>query len=284
MEMILPYQPGSYSRLLKYSFILYAVSFKRVIGLAFILALITFVPRLLSIAIGQDIFLNVPMLSPYRLWLLLIELVGLMIFVAILWRMHCITKDIHEPIIQDFLIGFKKALYIIVASIIQCAIVFTVTALIYSMQLLLQYYHLLFSTNLLGMIVTFIVFFGEGILILYVSTLFIFLIPIIAIEEKGIFSAIKRSIFLVWNHWWRVFSLQLTPWVCYLFVMLIIRYAFNIQINIYFLGYGPHNTWVSFLQLVLFTLFLPWLAALMIVQVRDLELRKHITQKDKNAI
>lgn len=284
MEMLLPYQPESNSRLLKYSFVLYAASFKRVFWLALLLAIITFIPRLLSTAIGQDIFFNIQPFSPYRLWLFLVNVIGLMFFIAILWNMHCITRDVVEPFIEDFVVGLKKVFYVLVATVIQFGVIFIVTALVYGIQIFLHRHNVLFSNSILGIILTFCVLFLPAILILYVETLFVFLVPIIAIENKGIIGAIERSIYLAWNHWWRVFSLQLTPWLCFLIVLFILRYALKLDIHIYFIEYGPHPLWASIVQLIIFALFVPWVAALLIVQIRDLELRKHITQKDKAAI
>jgi hypothetical protein len=201
-----------------------------------------------------------------------------------LWRIHCITRDRDEPLAEDFFQGFKKMLYVLGATIIQGVIFFFVTVLIYLVQMVLHHYHLLFSAHLMGSILTFLIFFAQGILIFYVVTLFLFMVPLIAIENKGILSAIRRSFYLVWNHWWRVFSFQLFPWFFYLFALLLIRFVFKININIYFIAYGIHSLWPTLLQIILFTFFIPWVASVMIVQIRDLELRKHLTQKDKNAV
>ena len=58
MDTILPSQPSTYRQLIKHSFLLYRASFSKVIFLCCLFSVTVFIPRLLSDAIGQDIFLN----------------------------------------------------------------------------------------------------------------------------------------------------------------------------------------------------------------------------------
>jgi hypothetical protein len=279
METLLPSQPESYKQLIRRSFLLYRKSFSKIILLSFLLSVVVFIPRLLSNIIGQDIFANISPFSPHRLWLVVIDLVSLTCFIGILWHMHCVVVRLHEPLVEDFLVGIKKVIYVFIAAIIQSTIVFAVVMLIYGIQILLHEHHLLFGKNLLGILFTVFVFFSQLAIIVYVSTLFCFFIPIIAIENKGIITSLERSVSLVWNHWWRTFSVQLTPWFSYLILLLIIKYVFRLNIHIYFMEYDSHSNWITCLYIILFTLFIPWAASLMIIQLKDLELRKKLTQK-----
>ena len=86
---------------------------------------------------------------------------------------------------------------------------------------------------------------------------------------------------LVWNHWWRVFSVQATPWLCYLFLLFSLKYVLGINIHIYLLGQTSHSVLISLLHLLIFAIFIPWVAAILVVQLKDLELRKSLEHGKK---
>ncbi len=276
MDTLLPTQPSSYKTLIKNSLRLYRVSFSKVIFLSCLLSLVVFIPRILAEIIGQDIFLTIPLLSIERLWILLIDLASIIFFVGIIWRMYGVIRGFHEPLIEDLKVGVKKVFFVFIASFIESAIVVSIIILIYSLFGILHEHNLLFNTNLIGMIFTTLAFLGQIILIFYVYTLFVFLIPVITIENKGIIGAIERSVYLVWNHWWRVFSVQFTPWFCFLIFLFILRDIFHINVHIFFF----HHTvapFVTLFQFIIFAIFIPWVAATLLVQLKDLELRKKLT-------
>lgn len=277
MDTFLPTKPESNRQLIKRSFRLYKASFKTVIFLSFLLAVTAFIPRILSDSIGQEIFASLPPLSLHRLWLILVNLGALLFIIAILWRMHCIIHRIHEPLVEDLMRGLKKLFYVFLAGIIESAIIFAVAMIIYGIQLLIVQKDFLFNYHTLGMILTFLIFAVQLALIIYISTLFFFLIPLIAVENNSILVSIERSILLGWNHWWRIFSLQMTPWVVYILLLFVIRFIFGVNIHIYFIEHGDHTIWTTLLHIVIFTLYVPWVAALIMVQLKDLELRKKIS-------
>lgn len=284
MKGILPSHPENYRQLIRRSLKLYNASFNHVFFLALFLGICIFIPRLISDIVGKDIFIDLPLFSPFKLFLFLIGLLSLIFFIAIVWRMHCVNRGYHEPLAEDFTVGLKKVLYVFVASLLQCLILVAVSIGILAFEAMLQQYHLLFPQNLLGFILIFGIFFGQFFLILYISTLFVFLIPLIAIENQSILASLERSIYLVWDHWWRVFSVQMTPWLCYLIFFIILRFILNIDIHIYFVGISSHLLWTTLLQFLIFILFIPWVAALLLVQLKDLELRKHIRQPVQNEL
>ena len=277
MDTILPSQPAEYKTLLRCSLKLYRASLKKVLLLTLLLTLIVFIPRILSDIIGQDLFSYLPAFSPQRLWLFAIDLAALVFFVAMLWRVHCVIRGYHEPLFEDLKIGLKKACYVFVASIIQSFFLFTVVIAVFFSQVLLLKYDLLFGTALLGKLFTVAVFLSQVILIFYVSTLFLFLVPLIATENKGILIALQKSISLGWNHFWRIISLQSTPWICYLIALSIAKYLLNIDVHIYFVGHGVHTITATIFNMLLFFLFIPWVATLLLTQLNDLELRKQVT-------
>lgn len=281
MDTLLPTQPTPYWPLIKRSFALYRASFTRIILLSLALSAIAFIPRLLSDIVGDDIFTHLSPFSLQRAWLLLINLAGITFFIAILWRMHCVIIDRHEPFAEDLRVGIKKLFYAFVASLLQGVVLFAILLIVYGNTLLVQEYNLLAYDHFYNILLVAIVFFVQLLLIVYIATLFIFFFPLIAIENKGIFSALEKSISLVWNHWWRVYSVQLTPWVSYLIILVLLRSIFRLNLHIYYLSTGPasHSFWLSLVHLVIFAIFIPWVAATMLVQLKDLELRKSHTNE-----
>ncbi|VVC76899.1 hypothetical protein AQUSIP_22260 [Aquicella siphonis] len=276
MDTLLPSKPGSYRKIIKTSIKLYRASFTRIILLSLLLSLTMFIPRILTIFIGEDWLFNLPPLSPHRLWILAVDLVVLTFFVGIIWRMHCVIRDKHEPLIEDISVGLKKLLYVVFATLIESAIVFSVMLTMVGIQLVLVKYQVLFYNHLLGGMITLAIFSIQLLLITYISMLFIFLVPLIAIENRGVLGSLERSARLVWNHWWRVFSVQITPWLCYLALLIIIKYVLRINIHIYFVEPSTNTIWTTLIHLIVFALYIPWFAATLLVQLKDLELRKHL--------
>ncbi len=276
---LLPAAPASYSKIMKFSFVLYRATFFKVIWLSLLVAIITFTPRLMIDLTGKNIFMSPNWSKLNFLWVLLIDLINLALFVGIIWHIYCTARKKHEPLIEDITVGFKKTIYVFVASLLQAAILFAVTVIIMGLQILLADFNLLFNTSILGMLFTTIIFTAELAVIVYLYTLFFFFIPLIAIENKGVLASLEKSIALVWNHWWRTFSVQLTPWIAYLLILSFIRYVININVHIYFTQNLDYSIWTTLLQLVLFALLLPWIAGLMIVQLKELELRQGMSAK-----
>lgn len=282
MRKLLPSKPENYWGIIKRSLRLYRVSIAQVFSLSLLLSILAFLPRFISIFMGHDVFLNFTLFDPQRLWIILLNIVCMLVFIAMLWRIHCIIVGIHEPFLQDFRIGLKKVLYVFIANIIASFIIVTITMTLYGLEFLLVQYHLLFAVNTTSALITLIVFSGQLILTVYLLTLFVFLLPLIAIENEHIFTSIKRSVLLVWNHWWRTFSVQITPWLSYLILLVIIKFLLNVQIHIYFTRLDVQNIWPSILHVLLFAFFIPWVGAILLVQLNDLELRnEHALKKRK---
>jgi len=276
MDTILPSQPCGYAELIKRSFRLYNISFAKVALLSLMLSIIIFIPRLISDFVGQEIMANIPAISWHRLWITGIHFIGLFFFIAIIWHMYCLTQERREPFMEDLRVGAKKVFYVFVATILQSLVVVALILLIFEINIYLhQYNYLPISGE--GWILTGIFLIAETFVTLYVSTLFIFLIPLIAIENKGIVGSLERSVYLSWNHWWRIFSAQVTPWICYYFILYFLKFGLKINIHLYFIEHGSHPLWSSLLNILVFAVFIPWVPALLLVQLKDLELRKHIT-------
>jgi hypothetical protein len=268
-------QPANYLQLIKRSFRLYRAGFKQAIIFSFMLSLVLFSPRLVSFLIGQDIYLDISLFNPERLWLLLADLVSLVLFIAIFWHYFCVARGKHESLAEDFSKGFKKVLRVFVAGIVQAVIVLGMIMLVFALQYLLFNYKLLFANNLASLIFSVCFFAGTSFITFYVSALFIFQVPLIVIENRGIFSALERSALLVWNHWLRTVSVQITPWFCYIIFLILVEHIVGLKFHFYFVRQESVSITASVIQIIVFTLLIPWVATLLLVQMKDLEIRNH---------
>lgn len=276
MDTLVSTTPLSYRQILWRSIKLYKISFLRVILLSCFMSVIIFIPRLLSLIIGEDIFLNLNLLNWHRVWAFVVELAAMIFFIGIVWRMHCVVHGKKEALWEDFKVGFNKFIAVFVASILGSVLFIAVLAAVIGLQILLHEENILFNHHLLGMFITFAIFLLQVGIILYSLTLFIFLVPLIAVENKHVFAALEKSVELAWNHWWRIFSVQFTPWFIYLIAMLVVHYLLHINVHIYFIDHSEHTLLTTITQMVLFALYMPWVAALMIVQLNDLEIRNQL--------
>ena len=280
MDTLLPGTPESYTQLLKRSIKLYRRSFSSIILLLSLLLSITvFIPRLLTYFCNKDFFAGLTLLSPHVLWIALINLASFMFFIALIWHVHCVIRKVHEPLKQDMTIGLKKMIYAFIAILLQTMIMLAVIYTLFLLDYYLYIWQILninywFSALLFG-----VFFLAQVLLIIYIATLFIFYLPLIAIENKGILSSLKYSILLVWNHCFRTFSLQMTPWIFYFILLFFMKYTLGINIHIYFIAGEYQPIWVTVLHIIIFTLFAPWVASTLLIQLRDLEIRNHIVPK-----
>lgn len=269
-----PAVPSAYGSLIANSVLLYRKTFYRVFLLSLCVALIVFIPRILSTIIGEDIFHRGGPFNLNRLWLIALDFVSMIFIIGIFCRIYFTAKAEHEPISDDLNIGVHKVLSIFFASILQGMILCVCVLACYGLQYILHQYDLLNHDNPIGLFFLFGTFSFQLFIILYILTLFVFVIPLVAIENKGVFNAIEKSVSLTWNHWWRVFSVQMTPWIIYSLVLMGLRDFFHLDIHLYFTELTNPSYLATIINVALFTLYIPWYASLMLVQLRDLELRK----------
>ena len=278
MGALLASKPQTYKQLLKRSLILYRVGFLRVIPFALILSFFVFTPRLLFYFTGESflVLLNDPM-SPYQLILVGINILVFTVFIAILWHLYCEIKKMHESLTEDIILGIRKIISVFLAVLI---VGITIRAVMWITYWLLGSFFQshLFTANIRFFLALFALI-GQFFLLWYIYILFIFFLPLIVIENKDILHALGKSASLTWNHWWRVFSLQITPWICYFLFLTLLKDVFRLNIRIYFfMGPDAPSLLITFLHLLIFALFIPWIAALLLIQLKDLELRKSYQQ------
>jgi hypothetical protein len=278
MKIALATQPENYRKLIKRNLDLYKRGFKHVFLVALLLSIIAFTPRILALFANPDTVKATHFLNLHNLWYILIDFACLILFTALLWRIRCVITDTHESIGDDLKIAFRKLPYIFVASLLQT---FIVIAVIISCSLLLFYIYSQLSTapalSLLQIILLTIAASLQLILTLYILYSLYFYLPIILIENNGILNSLRKSSFLVWGNWWRTFQVQITPWIIYI-VLLIVLQMLHIRVDIYFIESNSPTFLATLIHILILALFLPWAGSLMLVQLNDLELRKVINK------
>lgn len=277
----LPKQPQSWFKLILSSLKVYKICFLRVIWLSFIISILAFLPRTIAVMV-QEPLSNLEFFSLRHSWVYITDLLALMLFIALFSRLHKVESGKPVSIMQDLKVGLRNLGSIILASILEVLLLTAITGIVVGITAFFYKHDLLFAPTVTSWALTFIIFIGQLLLLIFVSTLFIFFLPLIAIENRGVIKALERSVLLAYDHWGRIFSLQLTPWVFYVLVLFLLRFNFSINISIF------HQTaitlWAVLVQSAVFSLFMLWAACLLLVQLRDLELRKHISKKEKNVI
>lgn len=271
METLAPTSTNGYQKLIALSYRLYKKSLVKVFLLSLLLSFIVFIPRFTVITLKYDILQ--PGWNWHWLLLIAIQLFTIFLFIAIIWHVYCVFHGKRDKLAKDLNVGVHKIISVAVAGLLQNFGIIVASLLIFAFQAYLASQQLLFNNNFINLIFTIAVFSLSMLLILYIFSMFAFLIPLIAIENKNIFAALNKSVSLGWNHWWRIFSVQLTPWLIYAAVLGIFRFLLHVDFRIYFISPASDNLSLSLAHMLIFALFIPFIATTMVVQLHDLELR-----------
>lgn len=273
MRITLATNPQSNISLLKRGIKLYAASIKQVYGLALLLSIILFLPRLIAVLTHFDMVMTLGKYRVYRLLLVFIDIFSVFVFTAMLWRIRCVVTNAHESILDDFNVAINRMVLIIGAALVY-------SLLLAFMGLVLGVFPLLLLQKM-SAVIYFNIVMGLSIIYFLISVyflyLFLFYLPLILTEQQGIFASLKKSASLVWGHWWRVFFLMITPWLVYFLTLLFFKHVLGIPMNIYIISPATPDSIVTVLiNAFIFSLFLPFFGALLLLQLRDLELRKQV--------
>jgi hypothetical protein len=275
MKFALSTRPEISRHVIRRSLSIYRHSFLHVFYLSLLLSTVVFLPHLLSLLVGQDIFVSLPLFSVQRLWLLTLNIAGLVFFVAILWRIYCLVINKHESLAEDFLVGLKKSPSIIVGALFQYIVMILIILLISAFVyfVVLNKNTNLLNANTFHSVLTFLLLISEICLLFLILLAFYFYLPIITIENQGILASLKKSMKVIWGNVGRAMYVQSTPWLAYLLCLVFVKVIVNMNISIYFLSPGRETLLNVLLQIVMFAIFVPWIATTLFVQLRDLELR-----------
>lgn len=277
MNIKLATKPESNLALLKRSFTLYRHTLWHVFGFAVLFTAIIFSPRLLVYLYGPEVLIITHYFSVSHFLAFLINILGVFVFLAILWRMHCVLIHKHESITDDLTKAAKKIFFIICAGLVQNIVIVGLTLLV------LFCYKMLITDpegvlNLTSMILLALVSMLYIIAILSVFVFFFFYIVIILTEDSGVIAPLMKSAFLVWNNVWRVLLLQFIPIVGYFGLLYVIKSFLFSDIHFYLVEpmVLQEPALPAIIHFLILTLFVPFFAAVLLVQLRDLELRKHV--------
>jgi hypothetical protein len=279
MQVALATQPESMIRLVSRSIKLYVKGLPRVLFFSLLLSMVVFIPRLFALIYGEEINPSLITQGIHVFWFICIEIGVLFVFTSMLWRFRCVLYQEHESILSDMTTAIKKLPFIIAAAFIQFAFFAILTTITFVFGFYLTQYEMMtpdvvqFKSAFLASILLALNFW----VILYLYYLLIFYLPLILTEDKGIIASLKQSIFLVWGKWWRTFLFLLIPWFFYVVLLIIIRKIFNLDLHIYFIEPVIQTTWTTvILHILIFAIFVPWVASALLIQLRDLELRKKV--------
>lgn len=280
MEAMLPTKPENYSSLIARSLRLYRASFAKIGYLSLLLSTIVFAPQLVEDIVGFPIFAALPLFSPLRLLFVLVEILAFGLFIAILWHAHCVVKHHQDPVSEDVKIGAKKAVFGFLGALFVSILFFVLGLGITYFLFALTKLQLLFINTTGGVLFTSTMFLLVIAAFFYTGALFIFFLPLIVIENKSVFASLKTSALLVWNHWFSVLITQATPWLWYVVALCVIRILAGINVHLFFTFNTTSNLLVTIANIIIFALFIPWFATLLLVQLKDLEQRNHLTPED----
>jgi hypothetical protein len=272
MQMELSTEPVTNGRLFFQSLKLYGKSVLRVFPLALLLSLIIFIPQVFHFYMRP----HAPyFLSIENILTILIIFMAIGVFIAMLWRIWEILNNVQDSFLDDFKIAGRKVWIVILAAILQ-ALIFSLViftelniwqTFLSSLFLKENFYigfYIIVSTTVVSFILT-----------CYLYLLFFFYIPLILTENAGILVSLQHSAQLVFRHASRVFWLQISPWVFYFVVLIVLRYALLVNVQIFGLESMREVSIVATLiNILLFSLFIPWVGAMLLVQLHDLEIRK----------
>jgi hypothetical protein len=270
-------QSETYLPLIGRSIRLYFAAFSKIYLIALAMALITFVPRLFTLLIGQDVLSNLSAFSIGKFIFLAIDFINLFFLAAILWHLQCVSHHDTDTFKSDMEIAAKKLPAVIAAVIVQGLFFMLVILATYTFNNYLLKDAFQFKANLGWQLFITIPFLIQLGLSVFIPILFYFYVPLILTENKGFISALFRSARLVWGNWWRTFWVQLTPWILYLIILLTVKYWGHFEIHLYFVPLKNLSFVATLLHIFIFSLILPFFATTLFVQLRDLELRKNLT-------
>jgi len=121
----------------------------------------------------------------------------------------------------------------------------------------------MFITTVLSFI-GFMFFIVPGI---FLSIMFMFYLPLILFDNTGVVDSIKGSFKLVWGSWWFTFAVIFLPTLIFVLVTSIISLIFGKNVAY----------WSAIVDIVLVTVFTPFIQSIILVQFNNLKLRQKST-------
>jgi hypothetical protein len=242
----MPDSPQSIGKVLDSGFRLFAYSFKHVFFLVLIAAVAIALPNMIF-GNTTDPQVMAQSVGPMLAMLLVGWLVFLVFYNAVFYRMNALADDRDAGAGEAIGAGLRKMLPVLGAGIL-----FSLAVMVGSLLLLIPGVILMVS------------------LILYV--------PLIVCDDEGVFSALRTSHNLVWGDWWRTTAVFLVPFVVYIVVYMAVAMIVGAVAGASAVTSGEVGdsvyTMINVAMVVISVIAYPFFAAIMLVQLNDLKLRK----------
>jgi hypothetical protein len=243
-------QPQSIGKVLDNAFKLFAGCFKSVAPLALIAALAAVLPAMFmqQSVTGDPASVSGTGMGMFFTIYLVGILISLMLYNALFYKVHSISRNEAVDYGQAVGVGLRKLFPVIGA------------VLLY----------------ILAVIVGSILLIVPGI-ILMLSL--IFYMPLIVCDNQGPIAALKTSHRLVWGNWWRTMTVFMAPAFIYLVIYMAAGMVVGIMAGVSVSSgeadiVSSMNLYMNLLTIIVSIFGYPFFAALIVVQINDLKLRK----------
>ena len=221
-------------------------TFKSVVGIAFVGAIISNLPNLYSPAQQAGQALQAEQMSQFMGVALITMVASLVFYNAVVFRINAIASSKETGLATSLSIGLKKLLPVLIGLIL-----YIVAVIIGSVLLIIP-----------GMI-------------LMMSLLFYSML--IVVDDSSIFASLKSSHRLVWGNWWRTTTVLMVPailmMVIYFAIGLVAGETAGVAGEVGQAATGMPVT-ITAVSVVVGTIGGPLFYAIMLVQMHDLKLRK----------
>jgi len=237
-------QPQSISKVLDNGIRLCLSSFKYVVGIALVSAIISSIPNLLTPAQQAGQVLAAGQMKQFGVVVLIATIASLAFFNAMIFRIDASASNVETSLGNSLATGVKKLLPVLTGMFLYMLVV------------------------MLGSILLLI----PGIILM--MSLF-FYSMLIVVDNRGIIDALKTSHRLVWGNWWRTTTVLMVPAALMMVIYIAMGFVAGVTAGLA----GVEQTTGMPVTITLFSIAVgtvggPLFYAIMLVQLHDLKLRK----------
>ncbi len=243
---LLAEQPNTIGKVLDTSFKLYALSFKKLIGLALIIAVLALVFNLVvqttmsGLQTGaEDPSAFLQALPVFLVVVLIYGLATIILYAAMVYRIDNLVHDREDGFAEAIMLGLKKLPAMLLAAIL---------------------YMLACMGGMLLLVV-------PGIIL---SLSLVFYPFLLILENESALQSLKSSHKLVWGNWWRTMTVFMVPGILLVIVFFILGFL-AAAIG----GLNQGFSWFDVVNNLFVAIYLPYFYGLGYVQYHDLKLRAY---------
>lgn len=243
-------QPQSIGKVLDNAFRLFVSCFKSVALLALIAVLAAVLPAMFmqQAVTGDPASISGTGMGMFFTVYLIGMLISLVLYNALFYKVNSIARDNPVGYGQAVGVGLRKLLPVIAA-----VLLYILAVMVGSILLLVPGIILMLSL--------------------------VFYMPLIVCDNQGPITALKTSHRLVWGNWWRTMTVFLAPAFIYLVIYMTAGIVVGIMAGVSVSSgdadiIDSANLYMNLLTIIVSIFAYPFFAALFIVQIHDLKLRK----------